>query len=75
MPCWPPSSVWLTLVELLLVLAIIDVLMGVAIPKYNEYQERIKQAQAIEDIQVIQTLIKHYALDSGSYVGLAADYS
>jgi len=57
----------LTLVELMLVVAIIGVLAGIAIPKYNEYQERIKQTQAIEDITVIQTQIKLYALDNGAY--------
>lgn len=63
----PRRESGLTLVELMLVVAIIGVLVGIAIPKYNEYQERVKQTQAIQDIQVIQTLIKLYALDSGSY--------
>ena len=48
-------------------LAIIGVLMGIAIPKYQDYRERIKQAQAIQDIRVIQILVKSYAEDSGSY--------
>jgi len=51
----------------MLVLAIIGVLMGIAIPKYQDYRERIKQAQAIQDIRVIQILVKSYAEDSGSY--------
>lgn len=63
----PRRASGLTPAEFLLVQAIIDVLMGIAIPKYNEYQERIKQTQAIEDITVIQTQIKLYALDSGAY--------
>jgi general secretion pathway protein G len=57
----------LTLVELMLVVAIIGLLAGIAIPKYNDYQERVKQTQAVQDIQVIQTLIKLYALDGGTY--------
>ena len=69
----PRRASGLTLVELMLVVAIIGVLVGIAIPKYNDYQERIKQTQAIHDIQVIQTLIKLYALDSGSYPASLAD--
>jgi len=34
----------LTLIELLIALAIIAVLVGVAIPKYSEYRERVRVA-------------------------------
>lgn len=63
----------LTLVELMLVVAIIGVLAAIAIPKYNDYQERIKQDQAIKDIAVLQTKIKLYALDNSSYPASLAD--
>ena len=62
----PRRASGLTLVELMLVVAIIGVLLGIAIPKYNDYQERIKQTQAIQDIRVLQTLVKLYATDRGS---------
>ena len=55
----------LTLVELMLVLAIIGVLAGIAIPKYQDYRERVKQAQAIQDIQMMQLVVKSYADDRG----------
>lgn len=62
----PRRESGLTLVELLLVVAIVGVLAGIAIPTYSDYQERIKQNTAIQDIHILQTLVKHYALDSGS---------
>jgi general secretion pathway protein G len=69
----PRRASGLTLVELMLVVAIIGVLAGIAIPKYNQYQERMKQTQAIQDITVLQAQIKQYALDSGSYPASLAD--
>jgi len=50
----------------MLVVAIIGLLAAIAIPQYTDYQERIKQTQAIEDVGVLQAQIKLYALDTGS---------
>ena len=68
---FPPRAYWkadgVTLIELLLVLAMVGVLAAIALPSYNGYRERIKQAQAIREITVLQLQIKQYALDHNAY--------
>jgi general secretion pathway protein G len=54
----------LTLIELLITLAIIAVLAGAAIPKYNDYRERIRVVQAITDIGGLNVRLRHYMVDN-----------
>jgi general secretion pathway protein G len=54
-------------VELFIVLAIIGVVAGIAIPRYVDYRERIKVAQAIADIRMLSVLINNYQLDARAY--------
>lgn len=63
----------LTIIELLLVLAMLGVLTAIALPLYNNYRERIRQTQAIQDIIVMQTMVKGYADDHGHYPASLAD--
>jgi type II secretory pathway pseudopilin PulG len=56
-----------TIVELFIVLAIIGVVAGIAIPRYVDYRERIKVAQAIADIRALSLLINNYQLDAREY--------
>lgn len=53
----------LTVVELLIVLAIIGVLGAIALPKYQDYRERVKVNQAISDIRVLNASVHQYMLD------------
>src|SRR5262245_5934943 len=53
----------LTVVELLIVLAIVGVLGAIALPKYQDYRERVKVAQAISDIRVLNASVHQYMLD------------
>jgi general secretion pathway protein G len=69
----PRRSTGLTVIELLLVVAMIGVLVALALPKYQSYQERIKQTQAIQDITVLQALIRDYQLNNGSYPASLAE--
>lgn len=63
----------LTLIEAMLVLAILGVLTAIALPKYADYRERVKQTAAIQDITVLQALIQNYRLNSGAYPATLAD--
>ncbi len=63
----PRRSSGLTVIELMLVVAMIGVLAAIALPKYQSYQERIRQTQAIQDIKVLQTLVQDFRLNSGAY--------
>jgi general secretion pathway protein G len=53
-----------TLVEALIVAAIIGVLAGIALPKYQDYRERIRVQQAITDIAAMNTKLRSYMLDN-----------
>lgn len=54
-----------TLVEFMLMLAVVGVLAAIAMPAYNNYRERIKRSTAVLDIGALQMIIKDYAADNG----------
>jgi general secretion pathway protein G len=55
-----------TLVEFMIVLAILTVLVSIALPAYDNYRERVRIAQAVIDIGHIQTLINLFVDDNRS---------
>jgi general secretion pathway protein G len=56
-------STGLTLVEVLLVVALIGVLSAVALPAYASYRQRVRTAQAVMDIRVLGTAIQNYRFE------------
>src|SRR5437870_13538373 len=62
-----PANRGYTIPELLLALAIMGVLTGVAVPSYSKYVERTRVAQAVIDIVAINAQIKGYYLDNHDY--------
>ena len=62
-----------TLVELLMVLAIIGVLAKIAIPAYADYRENARAKMAVQDIAMMSVRIKMYWDDRRAYPDSLAD--
>ena len=60
-----PSESGYTVVELVIVLAIVGVLTAVAIPIYGGYTDRQDQRTAISDIRVLETAIERFRTEFG----------
>lgn len=56
-----------TLVEIMIVVAIIGALAAIALPGFNNYRERARVAQAIADIAQISSAIATYYNDNRKY--------
>jgi len=54
-----------SLLELMMVIAIIGTLAAIAIPNYLEYREKARIAAAVSDIRAIETKIANFTLDNG----------
>ena len=56
-----------TIVEVLIVVAIVGILAGIAIPAYMDYRERARVKHAITELTVLSLLINQYQIDRGQY--------
>jgi general secretion pathway protein G len=56
-----------TFIELMLGIAILGVLVGIAYPSYQQYIEKTRVQQAISDIRDIDARIQMYWLDNRAY--------
>lgn len=72
------ASKGFTLIELMIVIAIIGILAVIAIPNFMEFQARSKRSEAYANLKAIHTAEKAYYADKETYadlwtVGWAAD--
>jgi general secretion pathway protein G len=56
-----------TIVEILLVVAIIGTLAAIVFPAYADYRERARVKHAISELTVLSLVINQYQLDRGQY--------
>jgi len=63
--CYPNGRRGFTLVELMIAVAVIGLLTGIAVPSYTTYTEKTKEKKAIGDIGVISIKIDEFVMGNG----------
>ena len=59
-----------TLIEILIVVAIIGILASITIPKYQKYVARAKNSMAMSDLKNFKTGMEAFYLDNQRYPAL-----
>jgi len=62
-----------TLIELMIVVAIIGILAAIAIPNYLNYQLKAKTAEAKTNLGGIKTALESYRAEQDKYLGCSAN--
>jgi general secretion pathway protein G len=65
----------MTLIELMLVIAVLGVIVTIAIPSYRSYIDKTDNALAISQLVTIQSVIERYYLEKQRYPADLADIS
>ena len=62
-----------TLIELMIVVAIIGILAAIAIPNFLQYQMKSRQSEAKTNLQAIKTSEVAFQAERGCYIGITAE--
>jgi general secretion pathway protein G len=71
----PHQTTGFTVIEAMLVVAIVAILAAITLPLYGKYRDRIDTFQAVSDIGGLQALISAYELDHRGFPDSLADIS
>jgi type IV pilus assembly protein PilE len=61
-----------TLIEVMVVVAIVAILSAIAVPGYNNYVMRSKISEAVANLSDMRVKMEQYFLDNRTYVGACA---
>src|SRR3712207_3506666 len=67
------SNKGFTLIELMIVVAIIGILAAIAIPNFLQYQLKSRQSEAKTNLQAIRTSEIAFQAERGCYIGAGAE--
>jgi prepilin-type N-terminal cleavage/methylation domain-containing protein len=57
-----------TLIELMIVIAIVAIIGAIAIPAYNGYVQEAKYSTAMHNIESMRVFLEDYNLENGTYI-------
>jgi len=71
----PHSKTAFTLVEIMIVIAIIMLLASVAIPSYIRARKRTQATRILEDMRLLDGAIEHYAIENNKGGGTSLTFA
>lgn len=65
-------STGFTLIEIMVVVAVVAILAAVALPAFNDQVRKSRRAEAISNLQDVQLRLERWRVDHADYTGMTA---